>query len=67
MKKKKLLPKDKKLLDWLKKAGSKDSKKDFTPYQSSTETEKSYEKAIKEYASGKTIKVKDIDKFFEEL
>lgn len=40
---------------------------DYPTYQASFETEKSYEKAINEHASGKIIKVKDIDSFFEKL
>jgi len=40
---------------------------DYPTYQASIETEKAYEKAIDEHISGKTIKVKNIDTFFEEL
>jgi hypothetical protein len=35
--------------------------------QASDETEKAYKKVIKEHASGETIKVKDVDTFFEKL
>ena len=37
---------------------------DYPTYLASTETEKAYNKALKEYSMGKTIKVNDIDKFF---
>ena len=40
---------------------------DYPTYQASEETEKAYKKAIKEYESGETIKVKDVDTFFEKL
>jgi len=40
---------------------------DYPTYQASEETEIAYEKAVEEHVSGKTIKVKDIDTFFEEL
>jgi len=40
---------------------------DYPTYQASEETERSYKKAIKEYESGDSIKVKDVDAFFEEL
>ncbi|HSW48273.1 MAG TPA: hypothetical protein VLG67_04290 [Candidatus Saccharimonadales bacterium] len=40
---------------------------DYPIYQASTETEKAYEKAMKEDATGKTVKVKDFDSFFDEL
>lgn len=40
---------------------------DYPMYQASQATEKSYEKAVEEYSTGKTVKIKDIDTFFEEL
>ena len=40
---------------------------DYPTYQASEETEKAYRKAIKEHESGETIKVKDVDIFFEKL
>jgi predicted DNA-binding protein len=40
---------------------------DYPIYQASEVTEKAYKKAIEEHASGKTIKVNNIDTFFEEL
>lgn len=40
---------------------------DYPTYQASVQTEKAYEKAMEEDAKGKTIKVKDIDTFLDEL
>jgi predicted DNA-binding protein len=40
---------------------------DYPTYQASVETEKAYKNAIKEHESEETIKVKDIDGFFEKL
>ena len=40
---------------------------DYPIYQASEITEKAYERAMKEHASGKTIKVNNIDTFFEKL
>ena len=40
---------------------------DYPTYLASDATEEAYKKAMEEYASGKVIKVKDIDRFFEEL
>jgi predicted DNA-binding protein len=40
---------------------------DYPTYQASEETETAYKQAIKEHASGETIKVKDVDAFFEKL
>lgn len=40
---------------------------DYPVYRASEETEKAYIKGMKEYNSGKTVKVNDIDTFFEEL
>lgn len=40
---------------------------DYPTYQASEETEKAYKKATEEYISGKTIKVKNIDNFLDEL
>jgi hypothetical protein len=40
---------------------------DYPIYQASEETEKAYKKAIEEQVSGETLKVKNVDKFFEEL
>lgn len=40
---------------------------DYPIYRASEETEKAYKKAIKENESGETIKVKDIDTFFEKF
>jgi predicted DNA-binding protein len=40
---------------------------DYPVYQASEATEKAYKKTVKEYAEGKIIKVKNLDKFFDEL
>ena len=40
---------------------------DYPTYQASKSTEEAHEKALQEYDAGKTIKVNDIDKFFDEL
>ena len=40
---------------------------DYPTYQASEETEKAYKKAVTDHDSGKTHKVNDVDKFFEEL
>jgi len=40
---------------------------DYPIYQASERTEKAYSKAETEYDSGKLVKVKDVDTFFEEL
>jgi len=40
---------------------------DYPIYQASEATEKAYKKAMEEVVDGKTIKVKDIDTFLEEL
>jgi len=40
---------------------------DYPTYQASEETEKAYKKAIEENEAGKTLKVKDVDDFFEKL
>jgi predicted DNA-binding protein len=40
---------------------------DYPIYQASEVTEKAYKKAMEEQVSGKTVKVNNIDKFFEEL
>lgn len=40
---------------------------DYPLYQASKETEEAYKKAMAEYDAGKTLKVKDIDTFFEKL
>ena len=40
---------------------------DYPTYQASDETEKAYKNALEEDETGKTVKVKDVDKFFEEL
>ena len=40
---------------------------DYPTYQASDSTEKAYKKALQEYDEGKTIKVDDVDTFFEEL
>lgn len=40
---------------------------DYPIYQASEVTEKAYKKAVEEHASGKTIKVNNIEKFFEKL
>ncbi len=40
---------------------------DYPIYQASEGIEKAYEKAMEEHTSGKTIKVNNIDTFFEEL
>lgn len=44
-----------------------DSKEDFPTYPMSTRTEKLGLKALKDYKAGRTIKVTDIDKYFESL
>ena len=40
---------------------------DFPTYQASEETQKAYKEAVKDYQEGKTVKVNDIDTFFDEL
>jgi predicted DNA-binding protein len=40
---------------------------DYPTYQASQETEKAYKKAVEEHTAGETLKVKDVDSFFEEL
>ncbi len=40
---------------------------DYPVYKASEKTEEAYKKAVTEYDAGKTIKVKDVDTFFEEL
>jgi len=40
---------------------------DYPVYQASERTEKAFREAIDEYHAGKTIKVTDLEKFFEEL
>lgn len=40
---------------------------DYPTYQASEETEKAYKKAVEEYDTKKTTKVRNIDRFFEEL
>jgi predicted DNA-binding protein len=40
---------------------------DYPIFQASEETEKAYNKAIEEHSNGKTVKVKNIDTFFEDL
>ena len=40
---------------------------DYPTYQASDETENAYKKAMEDNEAGKTIKVKDIDDFFEKL
>jgi len=40
---------------------------DYPSYQASEETEKAYKKAIKEHETGDTIKVNEVDDFFETL
>ncbi|HSW97257.1 MAG TPA: hypothetical protein VLF89_05515 [Candidatus Saccharimonadales bacterium] len=40
---------------------------DYPTYHASEATEKAYKKAMEEVENEKTIKVKDIDTFFEEL
>jgi len=40
---------------------------DYPTFQASEETEKAYSKALKEYNAGETVKIKDIDSFFDEL
>ena len=40
---------------------------DYPLYQASGKTEEAYKKAVAEFEAGKTLKVKDIDTFFEEL
>jgi len=40
---------------------------DYPTYQASVETEKAYKKALEEKEVGKTLKVKDVDEFFEKL
>jgi len=40
---------------------------DYPTYQASEKTEEAYKKAVTEYDTGKTIKVKDVDAFFDEL
>ncbi len=40
---------------------------DYPTYQASEQTEQAYKKALEEYDAGKTIKVDDIDKFFNDL
>ncbi len=40
---------------------------DYPTYQASEETEQAYKKALEDHNAGKTLPVKDIDTFFEEL
>jgi len=40
---------------------------DYPTYQASVETEKAYKKALEEDKAGETLKVKDVDEFFEKL
>ena len=40
---------------------------DYPIYQASEETEKAYKKAVEEHTAGKTLKVTDVDNFFEKL
>lgn len=40
---------------------------DIPTYHASESTEKAYHRAVKEFDSGKTVKVDDTDSFFEEL
>jgi predicted DNA-binding protein len=40
---------------------------DYPTYQASVETEKAYKKALDEKEAGETIKVNDVDDFFEKL
>lgn len=40
---------------------------DYPIYKASESTEKAYENAMKEYNSGKIVKVSDVDTFFDEL
>jgi len=40
---------------------------DYPTHQASKSTEEAYKKALQEYDASKTIKVNDIDKFFDEL
>jgi len=40
---------------------------DYPLYQASHETEEAYKKAVVEFEAGKTLKVKDVDSFFDEL
>jgi len=40
---------------------------DYPLYQASKKTEEAYKKAMIEHEAGKTLKVKDIDAFFDEL
>ena len=40
---------------------------DYPTYQASKSTEEARKKALQEYDAGKTIKVNDVDKFFDEL
>jgi predicted DNA-binding protein len=40
---------------------------DYPTYIASVETEKAYKKAVNEQKSGETIKIKDVDDFFEKL
>jgi len=44
-----------------------DSKNDFPTYPMSANTEELGLKALEEYRAGKTIKVTDVDKYFENL
>ena len=40
---------------------------DYPTYQASEETEKAYKKAVEEQTAGRTLKVADVDSFFEKL
>ena len=40
---------------------------DYPTYQASEKTEKAYKKALGEQDAGKTLKVNNVDAFFEEL
>jgi len=39
----------------------------YPVFQASESTEKAYQGALRDYKEGKTVKVKDIDKFFQRL
>jgi predicted DNA-binding protein len=40
---------------------------DYPTYLASEDTEKAYKKAVEEHAAGKTMKITDVDSFFEKL
>jgi predicted DNA-binding protein len=40
---------------------------EYPIYQASKATERAYKQAFKEYKAGKTVKVKNLNKFFDEL